>query len=521
MSSLTGLLRSAALKNGTGIATVYRDRRRSWDEVLDRVTRVAGGLRELGVRNGALVAVLALNSDRYLELHFAVPWAGGVLEPLNIRWSTPENAFALRAARAEVLVVDDHFLAQGLELIALCDSLKALVHIGDEPVPDQAVSYEGVLAAAQPVPDAGRGGDDACVVFYTSGTTAQSKGVELTHRNAVFIALAFHATIPLSPDSVHLHLLGMFHVGGAQPLWYITMATGTHVIHEAFDPAEVLRSIPVHRVTNTVMVPTMISLLLHQPGLEQADLSSVRTCVYGGSPMPRPILDEAMTRLPSWGFHQIYGQTESGGYGSALTWADHRRALDGREQRLRSAGTAIPGTEIRVVDNRGGNAPPGSVGEILLRGDNVMRRYFDSPDETARALESGWLHTGDVGYLQDGYLYIADRVKDMIITGGENVYSVDVERVLHQHPAVRECAVIGIPDPVWVESVHAVVVVEDHADVTVQELLDHCRAHIGGYKCPKSIEFHPGPLPTTPVGKVRKNVLRDPWWGATAASYEH
>jgi long-chain acyl-CoA synthetase len=513
MASLCGLLRAAARRRPDGLALVCGERHRTWSQVLDRVERAAGALAALGTDREAPVAVLAMNSDRYAELHFAVPWAGGILEPLNIRWSAAENAFALRAAGAEVLLVDDVFLDQGRELLERCPRLTTLVHLGDGPTPAGLSSYEDLLAAAEPVPDAGRHGDDPYLVLYTSGTTAASKGVELSHANAVMTALAFHATMPLDAGSVHLHTLGLFHVGGAQPLWYITMAAGTHVLQPSFDPAAALELIPRYRVTNTVMVPTMISMLLHQPRVDEADLGSMRTCVYGGSPMPRSILDEAVRRLPGWQFHQIYGQTESSGYATALRWADHLEAMASAPDRLRSAGTTVPGAEVRIVDPEGRPVDVGATGEIVVRGGMVMRGYFDNDEESRRVLEGGWLRTGDAGYLdQDGFVYIADRVKDMIITGGENVYSVDVERALYEHPAVRECAVIGIPDPVWIEAVHAVVVLEPGASADRDELDRHCRTLLANYKVPRSYEFTEGPLPTTPVGKIRKNVLRDPHW---------
>jgi long-chain acyl-CoA synthetase len=513
LASLSGLLRAASARRPDGRALVHAERDRTWAEVHDRVQRVAGGLAALGVGAETRVAALAMNSDRYFELHFAVPWAGGVFEPLNIRWSTQENAFALRAAGATVLLVDDRFLDQGRELLDACPDLVALVHIGDEPTPEGLLSYEDVLVRTDPLPDAGRHGDDPYLLLYTSGTTAASKGVALTHANAVMTALAFHATIPLDTSSVHLHTLGLFHVGGAQPLWYVTMAAGTHVIQPAFDPAAALDLIPRFRVTNTVLVPTMVSLLLHEPGVDAADLSSMRTCVYGGSPMPGTILDEAMRRLPTWAFHQIYGQTESSGYATALLWSDHLESLRTHPERLTSAGAPIPGVEVRISDPDGAFLGPRETGEVVVRGGTVMRGYFDNDEESRRALAGGWLRTGDAGFLDEaGYLYIADRVKDMIITGGENVYSVDVERALHEHPDVRECAVIGIPDPVWVEAVHAVVVLEPGAVADERGLDTHVRGLIAGYKVPRSYQFVEGPLPTTPVGKIRKNVLRDPFW---------
>jgi long-chain acyl-CoA synthetase len=513
LASVCGLLRAAAAKRPDGLALVHEQRHWTWSEVLGRVERAAGALIGLGAGSDTAVAALAMNSDRYFELHFAVPWAGGVFEPLNIRWSARENAFALQAASARVLLVDDQFLSQGRELLELCPRLTTLVYMGDGDTPDGLLSYEDLLASADPVPDEGRHGDDPYLVLYTSGTTAASKGVELSHANAVTTALSFHATMQLDATSVHLHTLGLFHVGGSQPLWYVTMAAGTHVIQPSFDPASALDLIPRYGVTNTVMVPTMISLLLHQPGIDEADLTSVRTCVYGGSPMPRSILDEAMRRLPTWQLHQIYGQTESSGYATALRWPDHLEALRSHPERLKAAGTSIPGAEVRVVDPSGEPLATGDAGEIVVRGGTVMRGYFDNDDESRRVLAGGWLRTGDAGYLdEDGFLYIADRVKDMIITGGENVYSVDVERALYDHPAVRECAVIGVPDPVWVEAVHAVVVLEPGAEPDEEQLDEHVRGLIAGYKVPRSYEFVEGPLPTTPVGKIRKNVLRDPYW---------
>lgn len=513
MSSLSGLLRKAVRKNAAGTATIFGERKRTWADVADRVARVAGGFSELGISTDDKVAVLAMNSDRFFELHFAVPWAGAVLEPLNVRWNAAENAFALNAARAKMILVDETFLEQGRELIELCPELNVLGYIGEGDAPAGTVSYEDVLVKSEPMKDADRHGDDTYMILYTSGTTAQSKGVELTHRDAIFTAVNFHATIPLASDSTFLHLLGMFHVGAGQPIWYITMAAGTHVIHSDFTPSKVLEDIPRYRITNTVMVPTMINMLLHQGNFDEFDLTSIRTCVYGGSPMPLEILQSAMDRLPTWGFHQIYGQTESSGYTTGLTWADHKEALTGNREVLKSAGRPVPGMEAKIVGPNHVEITNTDVGEILVRGDSVMLRYFENPEQTAQDLVDGWLHTGDVGFIDDGgYLYVADRTKDMIISGGENVYSVDVERALHSHPAVRDAAVIGIPDEAWVEAVHAVVVLEDGAVVTQQQLIAHTRGLIAGYKTPKSIEFIEGPLPMTPVGKIRKNVLRDPYW---------
>ncbi|MBY4575627.1 long-chain fatty acid--CoA ligase [Gordonia paraffinivorans] len=507
------LLDAARDTNPDGIATVFGERRRTWREVHERVSRLAAGLRAAGVRPGDPVAVLAVNSDRYLEAHLAAPWAGAVLVPLNIRWNAQENLFALNDFGVSVLLVDDAFLDQVPQLRDGA-GLTTLIYIGEHgQAPDGMRHYEDLVASAEPMPAAPGTADDPYVVFYTSGTTGQSKGVALTHGNAVATAEAFRATIDVGPDSVHLHVLGLFHVGGSQPVWYITAVGGTHVLHEKYVPADVLATIENESVTNTVLVPTMINALLTEPGLADRDLSSMRTCVYGGSPMPRQILDRAIEGLPDWGFHQIYGMTESSGYGVCLTWNDHLTALRDDPERLKSAGRAVPGADVGVVDPDDRMLGAGEIGQIVLRGPTVMTGYHGNPTATEQTLANGWLHTGDAGYLDDaGFLYVSDRVKDMIITGGENVFSVDVERAIYTHPAVHECAVIGIPDPTWVEAVHAVVVLRDGARVSEAELIEHCRTQIGGYKCPRSVEFVAGPLPTTPSGKIRKNVLRDPWW---------
>jgi long-chain acyl-CoA synthetase len=257
----------------------------------------------------------------------------------------------------------------------------------------------------------------------------------------------------------------------------------------------------------------MINMLLHQPELGEYDLSTWHTCVYGGSPMPEAVLRRAVERVPGCRFHQIYGMTETAGYATALTWQDHLDGLAREDGTLRSAGRAIPGMDIRTLRPDGTESAIGEVGEIVLRGDNVMTGYFDNPDADSEVLRDGWLRSGDAGFFDErGYLHVADRVKDMIITGGENVYSADVERAVYEHPAVRECAVVGIPSERWGEAVHAIVVLKDGAEATEEELIVHCRKLIGSYKCPRSVEFRTEPLPTTPVGKIRKNVLREPYW---------
>ncbi len=508
----TGILAEAVAKCPHGIATVCADRQRSWREVSERVPRAAAGLRALGLEPGGTVAVLAMNSDRYLELFFAIPWAGGIVAPLNIRWSEAENAYAINDSDAAILCVDDAFLYHVPRLRAEARGLKALVWIGDGPTPDGMDSYEEMIASHDPMEDAGRADDDLYAIFYTGGTTGLPKGVAMSHRAIGYGTVSYLALLPSIEDLSFLYIAGYFHFAAASALYYITMAGGTHVILPKFEPVPVMEAITRHQVTNMVMVPTMVNMLINHPDFDRYDLSSLRTCVYGGSPMPETLMAEAAQKLPGWEFYQIYGMTETCGFATMLRWRDH--VFSGpKASRIRSAGQPAPGVEVKIAAPDGRILPPGELGEICMHSDYLMSEYFNKPEQTAEVLRDGWMHSGDAGYLDDdGFLFVADRVKDMVVTGGENVFSIEVERVLFKHPAVLEAAVIGIPSEEWGEAVHAVVVPRPGMNVSADELIAHCRTAIAGYKCPKSVEFRDEPLPVTPVGKVRKNVLRDPWW---------
>lgn len=512
----TRFLKQAMTCQPQRTATIYGDRRRNWKEVGERVPRLAAALRALGIIDGAFVAALAMNSDRYIELFFAVPWAGGAFAPLNVRWSLPENEYALTDSKSGVLFVDEHFVDQALELQRRLPWLKTLVYMGEGVAPAGMLSYEDLIASHAPMPDADRRDEDLWVIFYTGGTTGHPKGVMMTHRGLFIATVTYLAMLPDVEDLSFAYVAGFFHFAGASALLYITMAGGTHVPLPKFEPVAVMQAISTHRVTNAVLVPTMINMLVNHPEFDRYDLTSLRTCVYGGSPMPEALMHLAMKKLPSWRFYQIFGMTETGGFASMLRWRDHLDpGPDAR--RLRSAGQAAPGVEVQIRIPDGSVAAPDTLGEIVVRSDTLMSGYQNNPQATAAVLKDGWMHTGDAGTMDtDGFLYVADRIKDMIVTGGENVYSIEVERVLFLHPAVREAAVIGIPSEQWGEAVHAVVVLNEGAHVTEDALAAHCRQHIGGYKVPRSYEFRTDALPVTPVGKVRKNVLRDPYWESHA-----
>jgi acyl-CoA synthetase (AMP-forming)/AMP-acid ligase II len=504
---LTQALHRAVQQTPDLPATIFNGRVRTWAESAHRVARLAGALRALGVRPGDRVAILAHNSDTYHEFLFAVPWADAVFAPVNTRWSVAEIAFSLDDAGARVLFVDDAFAALVPELRRAVPGLETVVHDGDA-APEGALDLEHLLAAHEPVPDAGRGGDALAGIYYTGGTTGRAKGVMLSHANLVTSALGCAAAGTLmTPGGRLLHAAPMFHLADAAAWVACNTLCGTHVIIPGFTPGGAARAIEEHEVTDVLLVPTMIQMLVDSPDAADRDLSSLRNVIYGASPISAAVLERAAKRLPLVALTQAYGMTELSPVATLLLPADH-----GDESLRRSAGRAAPHAEVRVVDAEDREVPRGAVGEVVSRGGHVMLGYWNRPEETAAAVRDGWMHTGDVGYMDErGYVFIVDRIKDMIVSGGENVYSAEVENALAGHPAVASCAVIGVPDPEWGERVHAVVVLAPGATATADELREHCARHIARYKAPRSVEFVDA-LPLSGAGKVLKRELRARHW---------
>lgn len=501
---LTQGLHRAVQQTPDATMTIFGERAWTFQEAADRVARLAGALRGLGVADGDRVAMLALNSDRYSEYLLAVPWANAVINPVNIRWSPAEVVYSFEDSQTGVLFVDDAFAAMLPALRQGYPGLQTVIHCGDGPAPEGALRYEELVAGTEPIEDARRGGDEMAGVFYTGGTTGFPKGVMLSHANLITSNLGALATgYILRTGARLLHAAPMFHLADLATWTGQLIRGGTHVIIPMFEPVAVMTAIETHQATDVFLAPTMIQMLVDHPSIAEHDLSSLRAVLYGASPIAQALLDRATKALPTATFIQGYGMTEVA-VATLLSPDDHRDA------RLTSAGRAAPHAEVRIVDSHDQEVPRGTVGEVVVRGGHVMLGYWNKPQETAAALRGGWMHTGDGAYMDDdGYIYIVDRLKDMIVSGGENVYSTEVENAIAKHPAVATCAVIGIPDDQWGERVHAVVVLNPGAHATAQDISDHVKTLIATYKAPRSVEFVDA-LPVSGTGKVLKRELRKP-----------
>ena len=470
----------------------------TFERFVSDIARHASALHARDVRAGDRVAMLSPNNDALIVQLFACWWLGAVACPLNVRWSLAELRHALADCGARQLLVDAAHARAASEL-------QDVVTV---------VPVEALAAQAQdlaPLDDTRTGGDALAAILYTGGTTGRAKGVMLSHANFWCASMARGAELNNSPDSITLLVAPLFHVAGLGRLIGQSIVGGGCTTMPQFRPAAVIETIARHGVTDIIVVPSMLQALLDEPSFDPARVKSVDRIAFGAAPMPPDLLDRALAAWPHAEFFQAYGLTETAGAVCINLPANH--TVQGRESgRLASVGRAGLGAEIRVVDEQGRDVPRGTVGEIVVRGPMVSGGYWGQPDTTAQALSDGWFRTGDGGRMDgDGYLFIADRLKDMIISGGENVYSAEVEAALRGHPAVADAAVIGVPDERWGEAVHAVVVLRDsHADREAalrDELVAACRRLLAGYKCPRSIEFSAA-LPLSAAGKVLKTQLR-------------
>jgi long-chain acyl-CoA synthetase len=489
------------------VAVIDGGYRATYAQHLDRVAQVAGALPTLGVGRDDRFAVMALNSHQFLELYHAAFLGAGVVNPLNLRLAAKELAFILGDSGTKVCFTDA-FFANVIAQVRDEVGLEQVVLIGDGDAPHD-VKYEDVIAAAAPaIPDEPEE-DDPVILMYTGGTTGTPKGVLLDQRAELLNLYHVSMAWKIASDEVFLHQTPMFHAASMGGIVGVPAQGGTSVIVPLFDPAGVMDAIEQEHVTMTVMVPTMIGMLLNHEAFRPERFASLRTLTYGASPMPSALLDKLIAAFPTLDIYQGYGMTECSAVLTVLGPEEHHAG----GARIRSAGRPLQGVVLSVQDDDGKQVPAGTTGEVCARGGNFMREYWNRPEATAEAFRDGWYHTGDAGYLDDaGYLFLVDRVKDMIVTGGENVYSVEVENAISTHPDVAQVAVIGIPSEKWGEAVHAIVVAKEGTHPTEQSIIDHTRESIAGYKVPKSVEIRTEPLPLSGALKVLKKDLRAPYW---------
>ncbi len=508
METLKELLNHHALEYGDKTAFIGASSRCTFRELNERINRLNNALTALDVRQGDRVGVLAYNCPQVFEV-LGLAKAGRIGVPLNFRSVGREMTYLIQNSGINSLVVEREFVPLIESIRGEIPNVRNYLCL-DASMPGM-LNYEELLSHASPAePQEEVKSDDPCIIFYTSGTTGRPKGAVHTHKS-----MLYEANIPgrdLSPADVALCVMPFFHVGGcAAHLFPAFNAGATLVTMQKFDETAVLEMIAKHRVTYVYLVPAMILRVLEHPRLKEFDLASLRTVAYTGAPIPIEVLKKGIACFGRV-FIQFLGQTETLDM-TVLPKQEHKLEGTAKElRRLESTGRPPYPGELRLVDDHGQDVPLGQVGEIIAKSPRCMREYWEMPEATAETIVDGWLHTGDLARMdQDGYVYIVDRKKDMIISGAENIYSREVEEVLYMHPAVLEAAVIGVPDDKWGEAVKAIVVFRPGARATEQEIIEFCRANLASYKKPRSVEFWDS-LPKTGSGKIMKNEMREKYW---------
>jgi long-chain acyl-CoA synthetase len=510
-ATLSESFNKSVAANSAKTAMICGDTRLNYETLGLRVNKLAGALKRLGLGPGDRIAVLAFNCHRYLEFYYAVPLMGGVLVPLNFRVPPKELIYIIEHSGATAVVVDDAFAPLFEQVREALRDVRYLVSMSEQARPGYQTYEELLEAETGQDYFAPAGEDDLAALFYTSGTTGEPKGVMLTHRNILSNVEHSHAVYQPGSEEIYLHVAPMFHLADAAAVFSNTAIGTTHVFIPRFDPKAVLEAVSREHVTSLLLVPTMINFIVRRPDVDLYDLSSLRQITYGASPIAPDLLRKAMKVLKCR-FFQGYGLTEAAPLLTVLMPEDH--VPEGHaSRRLLSCGKPVAGVQVRVVKDDGLEVAPGETGEIIARGPNIMAGYWKRPEDTATAVRDGWLYTGDLATVDtEGYIYLVDRKKDMIVTGGENVFSTEVEAALYEHPAVKEAAVIPIPHPDWGEAVHACVALADDKTATADELIEFCRGRLAGYKLPRSIDFFEGELPKGGSGKILKKDLREPYW---------
>ena len=499
-------IEAQAATQGDDAALVYKDRTTSYAALSSLSNQVAQQLLSAAIKPHARIAFMGANSDLYFQLLFGVQKVRGVLVGVNSRLAGPEVAYVLNDAKAEMVFVGKDFVPLIEGILADCPSVKQVIAM-DGGHADWPAFGDWRDGGADEHPKLDYQPDDDFIQLYTSGTTGHPKGVQLTNTNMGSAMQQADDWAGWGDDDHVLLCMPLFHIAGVN-VGLIGLYKGAKVtVLPEVDPAEILRLIEVEKVSVLFMVPAVILFIMQQPNIGKADVSSVKQVIYGASPIAEELLVQAAQKFKC-DFVQVYGLTETTGCGTNLKPEDH----DPARGKLRSCGKPNTGVEIRIVDEDGKDVAQGEVGEIIMRAPSNMKGYWAKPEATADAVRDGWFYSGDAGFLDDeGYVFIHDRVKDMIVSGGENVYPAEVENALFAHPQIADVAVIGVPDEKWGEAVKACVVPEAGATLDPEEIIAFARERIAGYKLPKSVDFVDA-LPRNPSGKILRRELRDPYW---------
>ena len=490
------------------VAVTFEGRETSYARLNEASNLVANGFLRAGLKPQTRIAVLDKNSDHFFEILFGASKANCVVVAVNWRLAPPEILYVINDAEADVLFVGPEFFSIIEGIVDRLPRLKKIIALGGSRDGWQDyVQWRDEQDVGDPFLEVDP--SDVSLQMYTSGTTGYPKGAQLTNNNLLtLLPVSMAEWGAWSEGEVNLVCMPLFHIGGTGWALIGFYAGAKTVVTREVVPAELIRIVAALRVTRLFVVPALILFLLQAPESAEADFSSVKQILYGASPMPLELLRRAIATF-NCPFAQVYGLTETTGGITHLSAEDHDSQTGNR---ARSCGKPHSGIELKIVDGAGRDVSIGTVGEIICRSAQNMKGYWNLPEETSRAIQGEWLHTGDAGYLDEaGYLYIHDRVKDMIVSGGENIYPAEVENALFSHPAIVDAAVIGVPDETWGEAVKAIVVKKVGADVTADEIIAFARERIAHYKAPKSVDFVAS-LPRNPSGKILKRALREPYW---------
>jgi acyl-CoA synthetase (AMP-forming)/AMP-acid ligase II len=506
-------LTKSALTFPDKLAIAHGPKRLTYEQFNVRANKLANAFNRLGIKKGENVAVLTYNYPETLETLFACFKAGLGSCPINFRLHPKEFGFIIDHCEAKAVVISEEFNESILEVRNMFPNVDHIITI--KGASGQLLDYEELLSKElDQWEDVDVEPDHLAWLFYTSGTTGQPKGAMLTHRNLVAMSMNFYADMcAIGPDDAVLHAAPLSHGSGLYAIPNVGKAAVNVILEsKSFDPELVFKTIEEYKITNMFAAPTMVKMMIDHPACDKYDHTSMKCLNYGGAPMYVEDMKKAVKKLGPC-IIQLFGQGESPMTITYLPFRDH--VIEGTEiqmQRLASAGIQRTDVEVKIFDENDNELPLGEQGEIVCRSDIVMKGYWRSPEASAKTLAKGWLHTGDVGYIdENGYLFLMDRSKDMIISGGENVYPREIEEVLIKHPAVKECAVIGVPDPKWGEAIKAVVSLEPGSSLTQEDLIAFCTENIARYKRPKSVDIIDD-LPKSNYGKILKRELRDRYW---------